>query len=168
MIIGLISDTHGLLREEVRDNLKDCHLILHAGDIGNLDVIDNLNKIAKTEVILGNVDKNIGKKTILNEKIIEVMGKRIYLIHDISKISIDLKKENIDIVVYGHSHKSNIYEKDGILYINPGSVGPKRFKLPITMAKLFIKDKIISDEYNEDLTNNIFNFKNCMVKFITI
>ncbi|WP_052356893.1 metallophosphoesterase family protein [[Clostridium] dakarense] len=95
MIIGLISDTHGLLREEVRDNLKDCDLILHVGDIGKLDIIDNLNKIAKTEAILGNVDKNIDDKNILNENIIEVMGKRVYLIHDISKMSIDLKKKTL-------------------------------------------------------------------------
>lgn len=168
MIIGLISDTHGLLREEVINNLKDCNLILHAGDIGKLDIIENLNKISKTEAILGNVDKNINSKTILNEKIIDVMDKRIYLIHDISKINIDLKKEHIDIVVYGHSHKSNIYINDDILYINPGSVGPRRFKLQTTMAKLFIKDKIISDEYNEDLTKNTVNFKNYMVKFIAI
>lgn len=168
MIIGLISDTHGLLREEVINNLKGCNLILHSGDIGKLDIIENLNKIAKTEAILGNIDKNIDNKTILNEKIIEVMGKRIYLLHDINKVSIDLKKENIDIVVYGHSHKSNIYDKENILYINPGSVGPKRFKLPTTMAKLVINDKSIYDEYNEDLTNNTVKFKNFMVKFITI
>ncbi|MGX4598273.1 metallophosphoesterase family protein [Faecalimicrobium sp. JNUCC 81] len=168
MIIGLISDTHGLLREEVINNLKGCNLILHSGDIGKLDIIENLNKIAKTEAILGNIDKNIDNKTILNEKIIEVMGKCIYLVHDINKVSIDLKKENIDIVVYGHSHKSNIYDKDNILYINPGSVGPKRFKLPTTMAKLVISDESTYDEYNEDLTNNIVKFKNFMVKFITI
>lgn len=168
MIIGLISDTHGLLREEVISNLKDCDLILHAGDIGKIDVIEKLNKIANTKAILGNVDKNINSNNILNEKIIEVMGKRVYLIHDISKISIDVKKENIDIVVYGHSHKSNIYEKDKILYINPGSVGPKRFKLPTTMAKLVIQDKKIYDDYNEDLINNIVKFKNYVIKFINI
>lgn len=168
MIIGLISDTHGLLREEAINNLKDCNLILHAGDIGKNYVIERLEKIAKTEAILGNVDINIGNPILPNEKNLEVMDKRVYLIHDISKISIDLKSENIDIVVYGHSHKRDIYEKDGVLYINPGSIGAKRFKLPISMAKLIIKENGKYSTYNEDLENNMVEYKNYVIKFINI
>ena len=165
MIIGLISDTHGLLRKEVIEKLRDCDLIIHAGDIGKIEVAEKLKNISQTELIKGNCDKNIDSNIIPEEKIIEVEGKRIYLIHDIGKLKVDLNKENIDIVVYGHSHKQNIYTENGIIYINPGSVGPKRFKLPTTMAKLYIGEK----EKNKDiLTDDIFELNECYVEFINI
>ena len=97
-MIGLISDTHGLLREEVGYNLSNCNLIIHTGDIGKFEVIENLEKIAKVEFIRGNCDKD--KNIAKEDKIIDVYNIRIYLVHDISKVSIDLKEENIDIVVY--------------------------------------------------------------------
>lgn len=163
MVIGIISDTHGLLREDVKKSLKSCNLIIHAGDIGKYHVIDELNKICKTEFVKGNCDKNMDGNIIKEERIINIRGTKIYLIHDISKLKIDLHKENIDIVVYGHSHKNNIYEKDGILYINPGSVGPRRFKLPITMAKLIIEDNYMDYEEKE-----IYKFNNYEVEIINI
>jgi len=165
-MIGLISDTHGMLRKEVLENLKDCNLILHAGDIGKPEVIDNLKDISNIEFIRGNCDKdkNIGKE----DKVVDVHNKRIYLIHDISKIKIDLKKENIDIVIYGHSHKHNIYEDDGILYINPGSVGPKRFKLPTYMAKLNLLDKESYCNSLKLVDKNIYRYKFYEVEFIQI
>lgn len=165
-MIGLISDTHGLLREEVVYNLNDCNLIIHAGDIGNFKVIENLNKISKVEFIRGNCDKD--KNIAKEDKITEIYNTRIYLVHDISKINIDFKKENIDIVVYGHSHKSNIYEDNGILYVNPGSVGPRRFKLPISMAKL----RILENEYYYEslklIDKNIYRYKCYEIEFLTI
>ena len=165
-MIGLISDTHGLLRKEVIENLNDCDLIIHTGDIGKIEVIESLKKISYVEYIRGNCDKD--KNIAKEDKIIDVYNKRIYLIHDISKIKIDLKKENIDIVIYGHSHKHNIYEDDGILYINPGSVGPKRFKLPTYMAKLNLLDK---ESYCDSLNlvdENIYRYKFYEVEFIQI
>ena len=165
-MIGLISDTHGMLRKEVLENLKDCNLILHAGDIGKPEVIDNLKDISNIEFIRGNCDKD--KNIAKEDKVVDIYNKRIYLIHDISKIDIDLKKENIDIVVYGHSHKSNIYEENQILYINPGSVGPRRFKLPISMAKL----RILKNEkyYNslELVYENTYRYKDLEIEFIYI
>lgn len=167
MIIGLISDTHGLLRKEVVEKLRGCDLIIHAGDIGKIEVVEKLKDIAQTELVKGNCDKNIDSNIMPEEKIIEVSGKRIYLIHDIGKLKVDFKRENIDIVVYGHSHKKNIYEENGIIYINPGSVGPKRFKLPTTMAKLYIDEK--EKNKNKDiLTNDIFELNEYYVKFINI
>lgn len=163
MVIGVISDTHGLLREEVKENLKSCDLIIHAGDIGKYHVIDELNKISKAEFVKGNCDKNIDSNLIKEERVINIKGTKIYLIHDISKIKVDLHKEDIDIVVYGHSHKSNIYTKDDILYINPGSVGPRRFKLPVTMAKL-----IIEDNNNEYEHKEMFKFNDYSVEIINI
>ena len=165
MIIGLISDTHGLLRKEVVEKLRGCDLIIHAGDIGEFEIVEKLKNIAQTELIKGNCDKNIDTNVIPEEKIIEVSGKRIYLIHDIGKVKSDLNTENIDIVVYGHSHKGNIYTENGIIYINPGSVGPKRFKLPTTMAKLYINEK---KEDKEILTDDIIKINEYYVEFINI
>ncbi|WP_296645549.1 metallophosphoesterase family protein [Romboutsia sp. 13368] len=165
-MIGLISDTHGLLRQEVVDNLNNCNLIIHAGDIGKFEVIENLKKISNVEFIRGNCDKD--KSIAKEDRIVEIYNKRIYLIHDISKININLKEDNIDIVVYGHSHKPNIYEDNDILYINPGSVGPRRFKLPISMAKL----KVLGDASYYDslklIDENIYRYKCYEVEFIPI
>ena len=165
-MIGLISDTHGMTRKEVLESLKDCKLILHAGDIGKPEVIDNLKDISNIEFIRGNCDKD--KNIAKEDKVVDVHNKRIYLIHDISKINIDLKKENIDIVVYGHSHKSNIYEDDNILYINPGSVGPRRFKLPISMARLRVLEN--EEYYNslELICENTYRYKDYEIEFIFI
>ena len=165
-MIGLISDTHGLLRKEVIENLNDCDLIIHTGDIGKIEVIESLKKISYVEYIRGNCDKD--KNIAKEDKIIDVYNNRIYLIHDISKIKVDLKKENIDIVIYGHSHKHNIYEEDGILYINPGSVGPKRFKLPIYMAKLNLLDKESYCDSLKLVDENTYRYKYYEVEFIQI
>lgn len=148
MVIGIISDTHGLLRQEVKDQLSGCKLIIHGGDIGKLKVIEELEEITKTEFIKGNCDKGVEFENIKESKIINADSSKIYIVHDISKMDIDLDKEQIDIVIYGHSHKGNICDKAGILYINPGSVGPRRFKLPTTMAKLYIGD---NKDYKVDL-----------------
>lgn len=147
MIIGLISDTHGLLRAEVIQNLKGCDLIIHAGDIGKYEVIDRLRQVAPLELVLRNCDRNIEDESISTEKIVQIGEKKLYIIHDISKLNIDLQQEKISFVVYGHSHKRNIYTENGIIYINPGSVGPKRFKLPTTMAKLYIDEELIDEKF---------------------
>ena len=164
-MIGLISDTHGLLREQVIYNLSNCNLIIHTGDIGKLEVIEDLSKISEVEFIRGNCDKD--KSIAKEDKIIEVHNKRIYLVHDISKVKVDLEKEKIDIVIYGHSHKSNIYEEKGILYINPGSVGPRRFKLPISMARLKIVEEYFCDSLKL-INENIYRYKCYEVEFIPI
>ena len=166
MRIGIISDTHGLLRKEVENQLKDCNLIVHCGDIGKQEVIDKLIELGKVEFIKGNVDKNIDISLAPKDKIIEVMNRRIYLIHNIAELDIDLHKENIDIVMYGHSHKAKIYDEEGILYINPGSVGPRRFKLPTTMMKLTILDNESKDI--QETKENTFIYKCYRVEQITI
>ena len=166
MRIGIISDTHGLLRKELENKLKDCDLIVHCGDIGKQEVIDKLSELGKVELIKGNVDKDIDISLAPKDKIIEVMNKRIYLIHNIAELNIDLYKGNIDIVMYGHSHKAKIYDEEGILYINPGSVGPRRFKLPTTMMKLTILDNESKDI--QETKENTFIYKCYRVEQITI
>ena len=136
MKIGIISDTHGLLRERVKENLNDCNIILHAGDIGKIEIIDQLEEIGHTFYVKGNCDKNIDFKYIKEIGVIDIKGIKFYLIHDIKTIKEDLVDLDIDIVIFGHSHKKDSFKKDDIWYINPGAVGPKRFNLPITMAKL--------------------------------
>ncbi|WP_270942697.1 metallophosphoesterase family protein [Romboutsia lituseburensis] len=160
MIIGLISDTHGLLREEVIQNLEGCDLIIHAGDIGKYEVLDKLKEIAPLEVVLGNCDRNIDDEFIATEKIVQIGNQKLYIIHDISKLNIDLQQEKINFVVYGHSHKRNIYTENGIIYINPGSVGPKRFKLPTTMVKLYIDEELTDEKF--------LKFDNYYIEFINI
>ena len=140
MKIGIISDTHGLLREKVNENLNDCNIILHAGDIGKIEIIDKLEEIGQTFYVKGNCDKNIDFKNTKESLVIDIKGVKFYLIHDIKTIKDDLINSDIDIVIFGHSHKRESFKKDNILYINPGSAGPRRFDLPITMAKLEICD----------------------------
>lgn len=163
MIIGIISDTHGLLREEVVNSLKGCDLIIHAGDIGKLELIDKLKNISNVEVVKGNCDKDIEHQFISEHKIINIKNKKIYLIHDIGKINMDLEKIGIDILIYGHSHKSKIFKENGVIYINPGSVGPRRFKLPISMCKLYIEEDI-----NINLDENIIEFGDIKIQPIEI
>lgn len=138
--IGLISDTHGLLRKEAIENLKDCDLIIHAGDIGNVEVLEELESISNVFAVKGNCDKDKKVESLPFSQIININNTNIYIVHDIKTIDIDLKREDINIVVYGHSHKYDKYEKSGILYINPGGAGRKRFKLPITIAILKIEN----------------------------
>ena len=138
--IGLISDTHGVIKEGVIKALKNCDLIIHAGDIGSINVIDSLRKIAPVYAIRGNIDKGEWAKQISKTKIIKVDNIVIYVIHNIKEMDIDPKKAGFDIVVYGHSHKHSKHMEDDILYINPGGSGRKRFSLPLTVALLHIHE----------------------------
>lgn len=138
MKIGVISDTHNLLRDEVIHILKECDLIIHAGDLCNNEILERLKEITKTIAVKGNNDKDIFKYKLEEEEIIEIEGKRIYVVHEIKNIKGDL--EGIDIVIYGHSHKYNFEIKDNITYINPGSCGKRRFSLPLTMAIMNIEN----------------------------
>lgn len=142
--IGVISDTHGLLRQEVAETLKSCEIILHAGDLGKPEVFTRLQAITATYAVLGNVDQICAEQfqTSVNgvpEKLpeeleMELFGFRIYMIHNKKQIRKDLS--GVDIVIYGHSHKYEESSYDNITWLNPGSCGPKRFRLPVTMMIL--------------------------------
>jgi uncharacterized protein len=139
MLLGLVSDTHGLLRPEVLSALQGVDQILHAGDVGAPEILTALKKIAPVTAIGGNVDTQPWARALPETELIEVDGTTIYILHDLSRL--DLKPEAVQIaaVIYGHSHQPKIEEKNGVLYINPGSAGPRRFNLPITVGKLEIK-----------------------------
>lgn len=131
--IAVISDTHGLLRREVTDILKTCEVILHGGDVGTEEVLAQLNDIARTYAVRGNVDKDWAKE-LPGELVLELFGFGIYMVHNKKDIRGDLS--GIDIVICGHSHKYEESLRGGITYLNPGSCGPRRFRLPVTMMVL--------------------------------
>ncbi|WP_316166128.1 MULTISPECIES: metallophosphoesterase family protein [unclassified Bradyrhizobium] len=134
--VGIISDTHGLLRPEALHCLKGVDHIIHAGDIGHPDVIDGLRRIAPITAIRGNVDTAAWAKDYPETTTIQLEGRSFYVLHDRNTLSVDPASPGIDAVISGHSHKVRIETIDGVLYLNPGSAGPRRFRLPITLATL--------------------------------
>ena len=135
--IGIISDTHGLLRPEVVETLKDCEVILHGGDINSAKILDELKRIAPVYVVRGNNDKEWAKD-LLETLYFELYGIRFFMVHNKKYIPKNL--ENVDVVVYGHSHKYEEKYISGMLLLNPGSCGPRRFTQPITFAVLEATD----------------------------
>ena len=135
--IGILSDTHGLLRPEVLDHLQGCDAILHGGDINRQEILDTLSAIAPLYVVRGNNDKEWAEHISYTLKI-ELFGLTVFMVHKKKEIPSDLAA--VDLVVYGHSHRYEESLVDGIYYINPGSCGPRRFNQPITMAILTIED----------------------------
>jgi putative phosphoesterase len=140
MRIGVISDTHGLLRPEALALLQGCERIIHAGDIGKPEVLDALRKIAPLEVICGNVDTGDWAAAIPERLDLQIGGLRIHVLHDLKTLDLDPVAAGIDVVIAGHSHQPKIEQSDGVLYLNPGSAGRRRFKLPISLALLDIED----------------------------
>jgi hypothetical protein len=136
--IGIISDTHGLLRPEAEEALAGVDHILHAGDIGRVDVLATLRRFAPVTAVRGNVDVGDWAEAYSDTELVRLGGRSIYVLHDLKTLRIDPTAERIDVIVSGHSHKAAIQTRDGILYLNPGSAGPRRFKLPVTLATLDI------------------------------
>lgn len=136
MLIGLISDTHGLLRPEALAALQGCERIIHAGDIGKPAVLDGLRALAPLEVIRGNIDTADWAQALPERLDLHIGGLRLHVLHGLKELSVDPVAAGIDVVIAGHSHQPKIERRDGVLYINPGSAGPRRFRLPISLALL--------------------------------
>ncbi len=134
--IGLISDTHGLLRNEAQETLRGSELIIHAGDVGEREILEELRKIAPVVAVRGNVDKEPWAKVLPETAVAEAGAVLIYVLHDANALDLNPAAAGFHIVVSGHSHKPGKTERDGVLYINPGSAGPPRFQLPVTVARL--------------------------------
>jgi putative phosphoesterase len=134
--IGLISDTHGLLRDEALRALEGSDLIIHAGDVGKPEIIDALKTLAPVFAVRGNVDTESWASALPETEVIEAGSATIYVLHDVHALDLNPAAAGFHIVVSGHSHKPARTERDGILYINPGSAGPRRFQLPVTIARL--------------------------------
>lgn len=137
--IGLISDTHGLLRPEAVRALGGVSRIIHAGDIGGAVILQQLAAIAPVEAVKGNNDTGPWAEALPNHLALELAGIRILVLHDIKEMDLDPATAGFDVVISGHSHKPSISDRNGIRYINPGSAGPRRFKLPITLGLLEVK-----------------------------
>ena len=139
MRVGLISDTHGLLRPEALDFLAGCDHIVHGGDIGDAAILERLADIAPLTTVRGNNDREAWARAIPVSAQLAVGGIVLHAIHDIKELDIDPAALGVRLVVSGHSHKSSCSERNGVLYINPGSAGRRRFSLPISAAELIIE-----------------------------
>lgn len=148
--IGLISDTHGLLRPEALDYLKGSDFIIHAGDIGRPEILTKLAKLAPVTVVRGNIDTAPWALSIPETDVLTIgSSTHVYVLHDIDALNIDPAAAGFQVVVYGHSHKPTRWQKEGVLYVNPGSAGPRRFSLPISMGYLVVNEGKISVDLNE-------------------
>ncbi len=137
MQIGIVSDTHGLLRPEAIEGLRGVDHILHAGDVGKPHILDQLRELAPLTAIRGNIDKGETWRNLLPAtEAVELDGKWFYLIHDLKDLDLDPQAAGMDVIISGHSHKPTVRKNDGILYLNPGSAGPRRFSLPVTLARI--------------------------------
>jgi putative phosphoesterase len=134
--IGLISDTHGLLRPQALSALEGSELILHAGDVGNPGILEALKKIAPVFAVRGNVDTEPWAQALPETEVVETQAATIYMLHDAHALDLDPSAAGFHIVLSGHSHKPSRTEKGGVLFLNPGSAGPRRFDLPVTVARL--------------------------------
>jgi putative phosphoesterase len=135
-VLGVISDTHGLLRPEALDALRGSDMIIHAGDVGKPEVIDRLGKVAPTHVVRGNIDKGSWAAALPMTELVTLGKHRLFVLHDISQLDVDPAAAGFAAVVFGHSHRPAIETRNGILFLNPGSAGPRRFKLPVTIARV--------------------------------
>ena len=149
LAVGLISDTHGLLRPEAIAALTGSDFIVHAGDIGSPDVLAGLSRLAPVTAIRGNVDRGPWAESLPATEVLQVGAAFIYVIHNIAELDLDPAAAGFRAVVSGHSHQPGWREKNGVLFVNPGSAGPRRFKLPIAVGRLRIADAGITAEVIE-------------------
>jgi hypothetical protein len=137
-MIGVLSDTHSLLRPEALEALRGSTHILHAGDVGNFDFLDTLRAIAPVTAIRGNIDIHGPAAQLPATEAIKLHGKLIYMLHSLADLDLNPEAAGIAVVICGHSHKPGIETRNGVLYLNPGSCGPRRFNLPATVAHLYL------------------------------
>jgi hypothetical protein len=150
--VGLISDTHNLVRPEALQYLAGCDAIIHAGDICNQAVLDALLRIAPVTAVRGNNDTGDWAASLPTHATLTVQQVTISVVHDIAELGPDPRSEGVGVVVTGHSHKPSISERDGVLFINPGSAGPRRFKLPICAGMLIVEGARASATFDSLLT----------------
>jgi uncharacterized protein len=143
MRIGIISDTHGLLRPEAIKRLAGADHIIHAGDIGAPEVIAGLRMIAPTTAVRGNIDAGEWAKDYPDTKLVVLGDRVLYVLHNLNEIKLEPAASGYDVVISGHSHRPKIETKNGVLYVNPGSAGPRRFRLPIAVATLAFSDHVL-------------------------
>lgn len=137
-VIGVISDTHGLLRPEALETLEGwgCEMIVHAGDVGDPEILDALSEIAPVRAVRGNVDRGAWAERLPWTEVVEAAGLSVYVLHILEELDLDPAAADFDVVVYGHTHHPAVERRDGVLYLNPGSAGHRRFDRPVSLARL--------------------------------
>src|ERR1700733_13406918 len=146
LLIGVISDTHGLLRAEALEALRGSDHIIHAGDVGAPEILDKLGAIAPVTAVRGNVDKGMWAQRLPKAEVFEAGGISIYVLHDLAQLDLNPKAAGFAAVVSGHTHVPKQEMRDGVLYFNSGSAGPRRFKLPVSIGKLILEDGNVRGE----------------------
>src|SRR3954452_6370463 len=144
--IGVISDTHGLLRPEALRALAGADLIVHAGDVGGPEVLDALRAVAPVVAVRGNNDRGEWATALAETEVVETGGRSLYVLHDLKELDLDPRAAGFDAVIAGHSHQPRIERRDGVLYLNPGSAGPRRSRLPIAIAWLAVETASLDAE----------------------
>lgn len=140
MVVGVISDTHGLLRPEALRALRGSDRIVHAGDIGGPEVLAALRRIAPVTAVRGNNDREPWADRLPEARVVRVEGVRFFLLHDVHTLAVDAAAAGFAVVIAGHSHQPRMERRDGVLYFNPGSAGPRRFRLPLSVGRLLVRD----------------------------
>ena len=149
VMVGVISDTHGLIRPQAVAALVGCDLIIHAGDVGKPEVLERLRELAPTFVVRGNIDTGSWAARLPLTQRLEVGALRLFVLHEIAQLDLDPASAGFAAVVFGHSHRPLIETRGGVLFLNPGSAGPRRFKLPITIARIRVSDRRMRPEIVE-------------------
>jgi len=147
--VGVISDTHGLLRPEAVDALAGVDFIIHAGDIGSPDVLDGLSQIGPVTAVRGNNDKGSWAQALPITEVLEVGACLLYVVHEIQALDLDPRAAGFQAVITGHSHQPFAEVRDGVLFLNPGSAGPRRFKLPVAVARIHVEGSTLRHEFVE-------------------
>ncbi len=147
LVIGLISDTHGWLRPQVLEAFRPCSLILHAGDIGNAQVLERLRQLCPVVAVRGNVDRGDWAQALPATELVEAGTLWIYMLHDVTTLDLVPEAADIQLVLSGHTHKPSCHQRKGVTYLNPGSAGPRRFNLPATAAMLYIQGESLETRW---------------------
>lgn len=138
-VVGVISDTHGLLRDEALAALQGSDYLIHAGDVGDETILEALRAVAPLTVVRGNVDTQAWSMQLPHGDMLEVAGVRIYVVHDLGTLDIVPASAGVSVIVFGHSHHPDVFKRNGVTYLNPGSAGPRRFRLPVTVGRIEIE-----------------------------
>ena len=148
-LIGVIADTHGLMRPEAIEALKGAELIIHAGDIGSPQVLESLRAIAPVVAVRGNIDKGQWAKDLPRWEVVEIVQRRFYVLHDLNELDLDPAAGGFSAIISGHSHRPSIQTRKDVLLLNPGSAGPWRFNLPVSVALIYVKDGMLEAQVIE-------------------
>jgi putative phosphoesterase len=146
ILIGVISDTHGLLRAEAIEAMRGSEQIIHAGDVGSPEILEQLAAVAPVTAVRGNIDKEDSLRKLPETQVLELGGISMYVLHDLTELDLKPKAAGFAVVVSGHSHVPKQETRDGVLYFNPGSAGPRRFKLPVSVGRLIVEDGRVRGE----------------------